>query len=535
MDQDLVERLSQLRSRGGTYSALLAPVVVMLMVGLLLPFVVGDTIGSGSGPAEVSTFDIGDGSFGAADPVAPGSTSTTVAGQAAPGAPVVPGAPSPVGGADPVPGTPSPASPSGPSDGAASPPTTSPAAGGPSAANGPSDVGVTADAIKVAVLVPNLGGFAGAGFAVDLGDSRAAFGAFFDEVNGRGGINGRQIAASYIDFDPLQDSSMRSACLTATEDQKVFATFNVNGFYGPGILCVGEEHETPLIQAYYSDPDEWYDRTNNLYITAYPSKDRALRNLVTEMHARGALQGRTIGIVDSDYPFDKSASEKTLMPTLRSLGYEIAHRSTLSTDTATAQSQIAIEVQQMQAAGVDTIFFAVYFVYASTWVQQASNRQYFPQYLQSDFANGTSDGATAQMPETFDGAIGVTSTRTGESHLGRPVQPVMQNCIDRWNAVTGTPLEPGGADETIMVGACASVDAFVAGAASRGADLTRTGLRDGIMALGEVAFPLLAPIRWGPGKTDGGDQVRVVRWHWERDGEECRCWIPVDEFRPARG
>lgn len=530
MDHDAVaERLRRLRSRTGTYGALLAPVVITLLLGLLLPFAVGDPIGGRDVTGDTEALDVlggtrADESTGTdpGRPTVPAAANRTVTTEAGAGS---------IGTSTTMPVE------STPGDDGATGSEQEPATGPPTSVGplGASDVGVTPDAVRVAVLVPNLGGFAGAGFAVDLGDSRAAFSAFFQELNQAGGVHGRMIEASYIDFDPLQDSSMRAACLTATEDQKVFATMNVNGFYGPGILCVGEEHRTPLVQAYYSDPAEWYERTDHLYITAYPSKDRALRNLVHEMHSRGALDGRTIGIVDSDYPFDKSASENTLIPTLRSLGYEVAHRSTLSSDTATSQSQIPIEVQQMQAAGVDTIFFAVYFVYVSTWVQQASNRQYFPQYLQSDFANGTSDGGTSQMPEGYDGAIGVTSTRVGERALDRPVQPVTQDCIDRWNRLTGTPLEPGGADETIMVGACGSVDAFAAAASSQGADLTRTGLRDGFMQLGRIEFPLLAPITWGPGKTDGGDQVRIVRWHFERDGEECKCWIPVDEFRPVRG
>lgn len=189
----------------------------------------------------------------------------------------------------------------------------------------------------------------------------------------------------------------------------------------------------------------------------------------------------------------------------------------------------------MQSAGVDTIFFAGYFVYVTTWVQQASNRQYFPQYLQSDFANGTSDGGTDNMPSSYDGTIGVTSTRVGEYRLGRPPTPVAQGCIDRWNALTGSPLVPNEADETIMLGVCGSVDTFAAAARAAGPDLTRAGLSAGFANLGQVEFPLLAPFTWAPGKLDGGDQVRLVQWHFELDGEECKCWLPVDEFHAATG
>lgn len=532
MNNHVSRSLAGLHGRRRTYGGLLAPVVGLLVLGLLIPFLAGEPTGrvtSGAGGTGSGLGVLGaeqtDGTIGAGSAVS-GSDAFDPA-----GGPVE--APLGAAGAVGVDGQPvakAPGSPGAVADapGAAGQP-------GPVGQLGPSDVGVTAEAIRVAVLVPNLGGFGGAGFAVDLGDSRASFGAFFEELNSAGGINGRKVVASYIDFDPLNDSSMRAACLQATEDQRVFATFNVNGFYGPGILCVAEEHRTPLIQAYYSDPDAWYQRSDGLYITAFPSKDRALRNLVAEMHARGALRGRKIGIVDSDYPFDKAASEQTLIPALRERGYEITHRATLSSDTATSQSQIPLEVQRMQAAGVDTIFFAAYFVYTTTWVQQASNRQYFPQYLQSDFANGTADGATDQMPPSYDGTIGVTSTRVGEHRVGRAATPEVTACLDRWKALTGAPLEPQSGDEAIMFGACGSVDTFAAAARTAGAELTRTRLRDGFTSLGQIAFPQLAPFSWRPGKTDGGDQIRLVQWHQDFDGQECRCWVPVDEFRAAGG
>lgn len=511
MDRTVTDGLRTIRGRGATYRVLLAPVVALFLLGLVLPFAFGDqtdtTSTNGNGVGDLGVLGAGDGDadLDAAD----GDATTTTA--------VAPGDAGPAGTAQPVPGA----------VGTGISPT--------GEALGSSDVGVSPQDVKVAVFVPNLGGFSGAGFAVNLGDSKGAFDAFFGEVNRTGGINGRRVVPSYIDFDPLNDSTMRAACLRATEDQKVFATFNINGFYGPGILCVAEEHRTPFVQAYYSDPDEWYRRSNGMYITAFPSKSRALRNLVHELDARGALRGKTIGVVDTDHPFDKSASETALLPTLARLGYTVAHRSTLSSDTATSQAQIPLEVQRMQSAGVDTVFFAGYFVYATTWVQQASNRLYFPQYLQSDFANGTSDAATEQMPSSYDGAIGVTSTRVGESRLGRPRTPEELDCLRRWKAAGGAALEPNEADETIMLGVCGSVDTFVRAARSAGANLTRTRLRDGFTGLGQVRFPLLAPFSWVPGKTDGGDQVRLVQWHDRFQGEQCKCWIPVDDFHAARG
>ena len=79
----------------------------------------------------------------------------------------------------------------------------------------------------------------------------------------------------------------------------------------------------------------------------------------------------------------QAASETALLPALRELGYEVAHRSTLSSDTATSQAQIPLEVQRMQSAGVDTIFFAGYFVYVSveTYLYQTMENRALDQIL----------------------------------------------------------------------------------------------------------------------------------------------------------
>jgi ABC-type branched-subunit amino acid transport system substrate-binding protein len=516
MDAQVDRQLRLLRGRVGTYTTLTLPVVALLLLGLMLPFLLGTPMSSNTGGHIASLGTL--------------KSAGTSGGTAAGG--VVGGAPLPSGASSAATAPSDAGSPGAVTAGGSISGATTPANGGALKAT---DVGVTSNGIRVAVLVPKLGGFSQTGYAVDLGDSKAAFGAFFDELNRSGGILGRRISASYINFDPLNDSSMRSACLQATEDDKVFTSFNVNGFYGPGILCMSEEHKTPFVQAYYSDPDEWYQRSNNLYVTAYPSKSRTLRDLVYELDARGALKGKKIGIVDSDYPFDKSASESALIPTLRKLGYTVAHRSTLSSDTATAQSQVPLEVQRMQAAGVDTIFFACYFVYVTTWVQQASNSQYYPQYLQSDYANGATDDATSNLPASYDGAIAVTSTRVGEWRVGRAYDPQAAACLARYKRLTGQTLTPHSGAESVMLGACGSVDEFAAAARKAGADLTRLRLRNGFEALGQVQFPLMAPLTWGPGKTDGGDEVRLVQWHENFQGQQCKCWIPVDDFHAARG
>ena len=101
-----------------------------------------------------------------------------------------------------------------------------------------------------------------------------------------------------------------------------------------------------------SSPEDYYAESGGLLFTELMNKNRIMRVYVDELDRLGLLRGHKIGIVDSDLPADKPAVDGGLIPALRQLGYTVTHRSTVSGDPSTAASQMPVEVQQMQAAGV---------------------------------------------------------------------------------------------------------------------------------------------------------------------------------------
>lgn len=527
--------LRRLPRRGRTFAVLVATVAGLLLGGLTVPFIIGDEPTSG-GSADIELGAAGDSELqgigaqatdAAGNPVNPdGSVITVPGGGAIPGTPgvttVTPlagrGSGS-AGGAGQVGPTAAIARPGG-----------APAAGGSTGGGGAaltaSDVGVTPDSVNLSVFIADLGEVAKLGFQLDSGDQAAAFNGFVKETNDAGGISGRQLKINYIKFDPLNQDDMRRACITATENEKAFATMNLAGFYGAAILCVTEEHGTPYATALQHEPVEWYRRSKGLMVSYLPNKDRILRQMVADLDELDLLKGRKIGVVDSAFTADKLSSETALLPALAARGYTVVHRSTIPEAADQAAAAISVEIEQMRSKGVDTILFAVNFLVEQVWVQQATNRSYNPRYHVSDMGGGATDAGTNQMPASYDGTIGFTSLRTGDDRAGIPEHPGSAPCRKRWSEATKQPMERTTPNSANVIGACILMTDFVRAARAIGPDLKRSAIPRQYESIGAFDVPGVNPGSFGPGKYDALDLVRTIQWK-----ASCKCWNVVSPFR----
>ena len=513
------QALRRLPRRGRTFAVLVATVSGLLIAGLTVPFAIGQepTMG-GSAGIDLSASSP-DGAGLVTGPAGADATASTLAATAESSPTLSSGGGAQVGRGGSAPGT--------GRDGTAAGSATAEAAAAAEAAKlGATDVGVTADSINLSVFVADLGEVAKLGFQLDSGDQAAAFNAFVEETNRAGGINGRKLKINYISFDPLNQDDMRRACITATENQKAFATMNLAGFYGAAILCVTEEHGTPYATALQHEPAEWYRRSKGLMVSYLPNKDRILRQMVADLDDLGLLKGRKIGVVDSAFTADKLSSETALLPSLAARGYQVVHRSTIPEAADQAAATISVEIEQMRSKGVDTIIFAVNFLVEQVWVQQATNRGYNPRYHVSDMGGGATDAGTNQMPDSYDGTIGFTSLRTGDDRAGIPEHPGSAPCRKRYSEVTGQPMERSTENSANVVGACILMTDFVRAARAVGPDLKRAAIPRQYESFGEFDVPGVNPGSFRPGKYDAVDYVRTIQWK-----ASCKCWNVVSPFR----
>ncbi len=144
--------------------------------------------------------------------------------------------------------------------------------------------GVTASTIKVGYIYPDTENLP-AGFTLpDTGSQVDQAKAFVDDLNQRGGINGRKVELKTYKFSLTADAlaDMRAQCLKATEDDKVFAVLTPSFFADP-VLCVTQQHKTPMILE-GGTTQEVIDKSKGLlYLTNF--SDRRTRSSRPSIHS----------------------------------------------------------------------------------------------------------------------------------------------------------------------------------------------------------------------------------------------------------
>src|SRR6516165_2818396 len=90
--------------------------------------------------------------------------------------------------------------------------------------------GVTPTSIKVGVMMIDFNCVAQ--YVDSLRpDQQQAFQIFVDDINAKGGINGRKIVPVYKTYCPINNTTELTACTSLTEDDHVFAA--IGSFYDP--------------------------------------------------------------------------------------------------------------------------------------------------------------------------------------------------------------------------------------------------------------------------------------------------------------
>lgn len=397
---------------------------------------------------------------------------------------------------------------------------------GPQEPRTASDVGVTADSVEVGILVPSAA-FGGGDASQAIGDVAALWQAQVDAANAAGGIDGRTIVPVYREYDALSFDEMQAACVFLTEDAQVFAVLNAGGFYGDPVLCITEQHATPFIG---QSPGiaEHFTRSGGRFFSTGMSKERTLLNFVARMEADGQLAGRKIGILDRD-GVDRIPVSNALIPALKRLGYTVTHRATIADDFAIAQSQIPLEVQEMQRKGVDLVLPNTGFTHGVLFVHNADSQGFHPRYALSDFAGGASDIYGLGMSDSFDGAVGYTSLRTGEGRVGLPEATYDAECRATAEAGVGHSIARDSGEYYSAVTACGILDQFAIGFSRAGANPTQTTFTEALTGIGEFQSPYSGLSSYFPGKTDAPDVIRRVSW-----SKGCQCWTPQTDFTRAQ-
>jgi stage V sporulation protein SpoVS len=382
--------------------------------------------------------------------------------------------------------------------------------------------GVTADSIKVGVLLLDTEAVKqAAGVELLWGDTQAHHQMVIDAINEAGGVNGRMLEPVYVFADPLSEAGAEAACLQLTEDEEVFA---VVGFTRPAsaALCYTEVHDTPFV-GYLPDLDPaTLERSVVPLLTSGPSQPRSIAGLVGLVADAGRLEGKTIGALGGN-----QGTNDLVRQELEDRGYEVAIDTITaapSDDEAADATELDVIVERWRADGVDFVFDTVGLDRPLAAVNRAGLDNI-------EFA--TSDNSFRASTRFQSGATEAEAARTvivveqsPESLLEQGHEPTVE-CVDRWNAAHPEEQavlypEEGDLDNLVRINrACQQIGVLARILEAAGPDLTVESFTAALDDVGSFEGAM-APIASVAGdKWDYLDSLALYEW----DAEE-QTFVP---------
>ncbi len=183
-----------------------------------------------------------------------------------------------------------------------------------------------------------------------------AYNAFIDDINEKGGINGRKIKPVYKSICPLQPAAAVSACTTLTDDTKAFAV--IGSMYDPtgdAQLCLTEQHKTVLITDGLSQ--EMIDKAPpGLLLTPGITADRRLKVIMSLLKSQRTLAGKKVAVLTETTA--TARVDAVVDPALQAMGVKTGTRAVLSisgADTTAAQSQLDSFLEKWKTEHVNAL------------------------------------------------------------------------------------------------------------------------------------------------------------------------------------
>lgn len=398
-------------------------------------------------------------------------------------------------------------------------PDTDPSGGGENTA---SFRGVTADTIKVGVVVPDFSALQRAGIPTYYGDYEPAYQAFFDVINEAGGIHGRKIEAFYADFDYLRKETQDAACTELTEDHEVFVV--LGGLLSANNLCFTELHHTMLMTGIFQTEELRERSGDTLWLSLAPVEEAIIETLGTAVAESGELEGKTIGIVALGAVANGDPGYE-LQKVLDGLGYEstVAVVSAPTTDEVAIDQEIGTIAQRFMTDGIDFVFSVTEGPGVYEPFEAAG---YHPTIV--DRSLGSSVVAS---PDTaiLDGVLGIGGRPGAEvwkdpkfkkncSDVVLAAHPELQDEFDR--QVPGPEQQAKGLPNWLITisGACNHTMLLKQLGEIAGADLTNDTFRAALDELGPIELYSAGKASFrSADKWDGQDEFYLQRWNEAED------------------
>jgi branched-chain amino acid transport system substrate-binding protein len=268
------------------------------------------------------------------------------------------------------------------------------------------------------------------------GNQPQTYQVFVNDINKHGGVDGRQIVASYSTYTPIGTAGPLEACTSLTEDKKVFATIGV--LYDPtgaGQLCFVNQHHSILITHELTQSVLNKVTTPGLMLTVTATPERSAQVLLTLLQRQRTLQGKTVAVLGETGT--QTSVTGTLVPGLKHIGAKLGSTGILTIsgeDTTLAQSQLESIIERWKTEGVDAVWLSGDDTVATQFVTKL--RQEMPGVLlMTDSAASAQHNAAAEPnPNPYDGMLTAGGLPAQQYFL----QPGFQACAKTYQAAIGT-------------------------------------------------------------------------------------------------
>lgn len=379
--------------------------------------------------------------------------------------------------------------------------------------------GVGEDTLSIGIMLPSIPEAVREIFSIDPDYTRTLYQAYIDDINARGGINGRQLVPNFevIDYSLAGSEEDRRVCLALTEDTENFAVL-VTGGYFDEVPCVATEHDTILVEGSGMLEKAYQDAPTRVF-TIGSSSERGLEDFVAIMKPK--LEGKKIGIMADQNP----AIEGALVPALEAAGLDVAHVGLLA-DGAAGGAQIPLEVTEMNTSGVDAVFLGTTAPSVLGFLGEAEAQGYAPQIFASDYSATNRDTSAKLMTANFTGAL-ASSEIANYGNGNASEDPEDLACFAITEAAGVDIKEPGSGQYTENLSVCAIMRMFEAALTKAGDTPTRDGFSAAVDQLGEIDLPLYALSTYAADKHyGGGGRVQITEF-----SSSCPCWVQVQDFQ----
>jgi ABC-type branched-subunit amino acid transport system substrate-binding protein len=295
--------------------------------------------------------------------------------------------------------------------------------------------GVSATQVKVGVMMIDFSCIEKFVDAVEPEQQRA-FQVYFDDINAKGGINGRKLVAVFKTYCPLDLATELTACTSLTDDSQVFAA--IGTFYDPNgnaQLCFAKEHRTiiigsPLTQALIDRGPPGFMLTTDI------TSERRLRVIMALLKEKNTLAGRKVAVID--VAADRPRVRSVVVPALHDLGVQRGTDATLTVsgaDTTAALAQLDSFTEHWKTEGTNALILVGEEVSSKQFVEKI--KAAVPGMLLISDTTSALDGARDEQkahvaPNPYDGII----TAEGQTGLEHTKTPHFSYCRDIWEKAT---------------------------------------------------------------------------------------------------